>query len=104
MEDSHAILLDLDEGSPKSNAFFAVYDGHGGEISTFPFLCLGPIPIFVGGATAIFAGQNVHKRLVTEETYHRKEYEAAMKRSFIGTDEDLLAGPAFIFFVKLAAV
>ena len=52
---------------------------------------------FVGGATAIFAGQNVHKRLVTEETYHRKEYEAAMKRSFIGTDEDLLAGPVFIF-------
>lgn len=29
MEDSHAAVLDLD-GPGASNAFFAVYDGHGG--------------------------------------------------------------------------
>ena len=31
MEDAHAAILDLDEGQQNSNAFFAVYDGHGGE-------------------------------------------------------------------------
>ena len=32
MEDAHAHVLDLDEGKSEaeSNAFFAVYDGHGG--------------------------------------------------------------------------
>jgi serine/threonine protein phosphatase PrpC len=31
MEDAHATILDLDEeGLPDKNAFFAVYDGHGG--------------------------------------------------------------------------
>lgn len=76
MEDAHSIVLDLDEGANESNAFFAVYDGHG------------------GGSVAKFAGQNVHKRLVAEETYHEKLYEAALKRAFLGTDEDLLANPA----------
>jgi protein phosphatase 2C family protein 2/3 len=32
MEDAHAIVLDLDEGKEKHNAFFAVYDGHGGKL------------------------------------------------------------------------
>jgi serine/threonine protein phosphatase PrpC len=30
MEDIHAAVLLLDEGVENSNAFFAVYDGHGG--------------------------------------------------------------------------
>lgn len=31
MEDAHAAILDLDQTSDEStNAFFAVYDGHGG--------------------------------------------------------------------------
>jgi protein phosphatase 2C family protein 2/3 len=29
MEDAHAAVLDL-EGESNSNAYFAVYDGHGG--------------------------------------------------------------------------
>jgi protein phosphatase 2C family protein 2/3 len=33
MEDAHAAVLDLD-GQEKSNAFFAVYDGHGGMFSS----------------------------------------------------------------------
>lgn len=32
MEDAHATILSLEEPSdPNPNAFFAVYDGHGGE-------------------------------------------------------------------------
>lgn len=30
MEDAHAAVLDLDGPEESSNAFFAVYDGHGG--------------------------------------------------------------------------
>lgn len=41
---------------------------------------------------ARFAGQNVHKRLINEEAYHAKRYDEALKRAFLGTDEDLLAG------------
>ncbi|KAJ7095887.1 phosphatase 2C-like domain-containing protein [Mycena belliarum] len=76
MEDAHAIVLDLDEGKDEPNTFFAVYDGHG------------------GGTVAKFAGQNVHKRLVTEESYKESQYDEALKRAFLGTDEDLLANPA----------
>lgn len=47
--------------------------------------------VTTGGTVAKFAGQNVHKRLLTEESYHQKNYETAMKRAFLGTDEDLLA-------------
>ena len=40
MEDSHAAVLDLDEGKPEheTNTFFAVYDGHGGESSSILYL------------------------------------------------------------------
>jgi hypothetical protein len=30
MEDAHAAVVPLDDGAENSNAFFAVYDGHGG--------------------------------------------------------------------------
>ena len=40
---------------------------------------------------AKFAGINVHKRLVTEEDYRNGDYEVALKKAFLGTDEDLLA-------------
>jgi protein phosphatase 2C family protein 2/3 len=36
----------------------------------------------------------VHKRLVTEESYKNEDYEAALKKAFLGTDEDILANPA----------
>jgi protein phosphatase 2C family protein 2/3 len=76
MEDAHATVLDLDGTADKSNTFFAVYDGHGGS------------------TVARFAGQNVHKRLVSEESYQEGNYETALKKAFLGTDEDLLANPA----------
>ena len=50
----------------------------------------------LGSSVANFAGLNVHKRLVTEETYKNEDYEAALKNAFLGTDEDLLAS-RFIF-------
>ena len=33
MEDAHALELKLESGKEKSNAFFAVYDGHGGKLA-----------------------------------------------------------------------
>jgi protein phosphatase 2C family protein 2/3 len=75
MEDADAAELSLDEEAENSNAFFAVYDGHGGR------------------KMAKFAAINVHKRLVTEEAYRDKRYAEALKRAFLGTDEDFLADP-----------
>jgi hypothetical protein len=46
----------------------------------------------LGGNVAKFAGKNVHKRLLAEEAYREKRYDEALKRAFLGTDEDLLAG------------
>ena len=45
---------------------------------------------------AKFAGLNVHKRLVTEEAYKNDDYELALKKAFLGTDEDILASQ-FVF-------
>lgn len=60
---------------------------------------------FKGGTVAKFAGNHVHKRLVTEETYREKDYEAALKRAFLGTDEDLLAGKSkCVFSVFLSLI
>jgi hypothetical protein len=47
--------------------------------------------LFSGDAVAKFASQNVHKRLINEESYLKEQYETALKRAFIGTDEDILA-------------
>jgi protein phosphatase PTC2/3 len=50
---------------------------------------------YTGGSVARFAGQNVHRRLVQEESYQQQNYEDAMRRAFLGTDEDLLAGACY---------
>ena len=92
MEDAHAIVLSLDEGEENSNTFFAVYDGHGGAFRFFMWLTVVELTTNTqGGTVAKFAGNNVHKRLVTEEAYRERRYEDALKRAFLGTDEDLLA-------------
>ncbi|KAJ8583578.1 PP2C-domain-containing protein [Rhizopogon salebrosus TDB-379] len=78
MEDAHTTILSLEESTTDKNAFFAVYDGHGGS------------------TVARFAGEHVHKRLVSEETYRRKYYFKALKKAFLGTDEDLRADPSHI--------
>ncbi len=45
--------------------------------------------ISAGSAVARYAGQNVHKRLLQEEAYKKKDYAAALKNAFIGTDADM---------------
>lgn len=75
MEDAHTAVLNLEESNDKKNSFFAVYDGHG------------------GGTVARFAGRNLHRRLLSEEAYRKTRYGEALKRAFLGTDEELLADP-----------
>jgi len=98
MEDAHAAVLDLEGPNEKSNTFFAVYDGHGGMFQKTDYLILlNPDP---GSTVARFAGQNVHRRLVNEDLYQAEDYEAALKKAFLGTDEDLLASEVFLFLKK----
>ena len=75
MEDAHATVLKLDDQS--NNAYFAVFDGHGGS------------------TVAKFAGKHVHERLKSDAGYQSKDYKTALKRAFLGTDDDLRADPAF---------
>jgi len=58
--------------------FFAVYDGHG------------------GAAVAKFSGDTVHFRLRSTLEYQSGDYEAALKRAFLATDEDLRGNPDFV--------
>ena len=52
---------------------------------------LSGLKLGLGSTVAKYAGVNVHRRLVEEENYKQGRYELAMKRAFLGTDEDLLA-------------
>src|ERR1700729_3724635 len=97
MEDAHAAELSLDQEVENSNAFFAVYDGHGGTFRRVLILHSRFLSCSVGDSVAKFAGINVHRRLVTEEAYREKHYEEALKRAFLGTDEDLLASQFCVF-------
>jgi protein phosphatase 2C family protein 2/3 len=93
MEDAHTTVLDLDDA--EHNAFFAVYDGHGGVSGTCPYLIFEWGADFLsrtGGSVAKYAGQHVHQRLVSEEAYTEKDYPTAFKKAFLGTDDDLRAG------------
>lgn len=77
MEDAHAINLSLEEGQDETNAFFAVYDGHG------------------GASVAKYAGENVHKKLISDNAYKSKDYPLALKNAFLGTDADMRSSPQF---------
>ena len=94
MEDSHTVALNLDEHQEdaNTNTFFAVYDGHGGTEVFFWLSAWALSESITGGSVARFAGQNVHRRLLQEDSYQQQNYEEAMRRAFLGTDEDMLAG------------
>ncbi|KAH8114519.1 PP2C-domain-containing protein [Phellopilus nigrolimitatus] len=77
MEDAHTIEMRLEDNKGGNNAFFAVYDGHG------------------GGTVAKYSGENVHKRLVNEEAYQEQQWDSALKRAFLDTDEDIRSDPRF---------
>jgi protein phosphatase 2C family protein 2/3 len=88
MEDAHSIILNLNEKKDNANAFFAVFDGHSGEYFANMFAhvdsCDAP---YKGDTTSKFASRNLHTQLVTAEAYREGEYEAALKRAFLDTDE-----------------
>ncbi|KAE8243834.1 hypothetical protein A4X03_0g7669 [Tilletia caries] len=78
MEDAHATILKLTDADDKDKiSFFAVYDGHGGS------------------AVAKYAGKTVHGRLSKLPQFKSGDYEAALKRAFLATDEDLREDAAF---------
>jgi len=78
MEDAHSAELKLDQDNPTSNAFFAVYDGHG------------------GASVAKYAGKNVFERLRQEQSYKEGNYREGLKKAFLGVDEDILKNPEFL--------
>jgi protein phosphatase 2C family protein 2/3 len=78
MEDAHSAELKLDQDNPASNAFFAVYDGHG------------------GANVAKYAGKNVFERLRQEQGYKEGNYREGLKRAFLGVDDDILKNPEFL--------
>lgn len=61
----------------QENAFFGVFDGHGGS------------------AVAKFTGTTIHNRLAQLDAYKQGDYAAALKQLFLKTDEDLRADPNF---------
>lgn len=100
MEDAHTAELQLDEGKPAANSFFAVYDGHGGAwfFSTSRAGCAISTSLIIqsivltktGASVAKYAGTNVYKRLVGEQTYKDGNYQEGLRRAFLGTDDDIL--------------
>ncbi|AWU73404.1 uncharacterized protein C5L36_0A00180 [Pichia kudriavzevii] len=77
MEDSHSTVLDMSKLVGKTNlneqnAFFGVYDGHGGE------------------KVAIFTGENLPKILAKSENYAKGDYIQALKDTFLAADVELL--------------
>lgn len=109
MEDAHAAVLDLDADDPTTssgsgkggnasaeqrNSFFAVYDGHGGALTSrvisLASLTRGPWAWYItGSSVARFSGDTVHHRLRATSEYKAGEFEPALKRAFLATDEDL---------------
>ncbi|KAG0250747.1 Protein phosphatase 2C 2 [Actinomortierella ambigua] len=69
MEDAHTTLLEVEDSD--GTAFFAVYDGHGGP------------------NVAKYSGEGLHKRIVGDAAFKRKEYRAAIKNGFLEMDRAL---------------
>lgn len=49
-----------------------------------------------GGTIARFSGENVHKRLLREDDYQERQWSSALKKAFLGTDEDIRSGAYMI--------
>lgn len=127
MEDAHATILSLPPADVESTpnkiqpAFFAVYDGHGGPSfpSSSPLSNLPGRPELslarrsrhtradravlyflampTGSTVAKFTGATLHTRLSKLPTYAAGDYEIAMRRAFLQTDEDLRASEFLAF-------
>lgn len=55
-------------------SFFGVFDGHGGE------------------KVALFAGDNVHRIVSSQEAFRKGDLELALKNGFLATDRAILEG------------
>ncbi|KAJ2158556.1 Protein phosphatase 2C 2 [Coemansia sp. RSA 552] len=73
MEDAHTTLLKL--GPDGESAFFAVYDGHGGQTA------------------AKFAGAELHSYIIKEGSYAKGDFAQAIKRGYMAADADLRETP-----------
>lgn len=81
MEDARSAILDLrpggkEDGEPTKPedrvAFFAVYDGHGGD------------------RTAIFSGDNTHRLVAESDEFSQGRYALALQNGFLATDKAML--------------
>lgn len=72
MEDAHTHILSLAPEDP-SASFFAVYDGHG------------------GAKVAAYAGDHLHKTILSQEEYAAGNIEEAMRKGFLQIDQDMLS-------------
>lgn len=61
-----------------------------------PSQVVDPLFLFmrIGASVAKYAGKNVFKRLTGEQSYRDGNYHEALKRAFLGTDEDILKSDA----------
>ncbi|KAJ2741309.1 Protein phosphatase 2C 2, partial [Coemansia sp. BCRC 34301] len=73
MEDAHTTVLRL--GPDGEAAFFAVYDGHGGQTA------------------AKFSGAELHDFIIKDENYEAGDYAAAIKAGYLTADRVLLERP-----------
>ncbi|RWS27960.1 phosphatase 2C-like protein, partial [Leptotrombidium deliense] len=74
MEDSHTHILSLSPDDPDAS-FFAVYDGHGGD------------------KVAHYAGNHLHKKIVSHMSYANGNIEEAIRLGFLQLDADMLSDP-----------
>ena len=52
---------------------------------------------------AKYAGQHVHKRLVQDEAFQKREYALALKNAFLGTDADMRSSASLSLLPALPA-
>ncbi|KAI9023780.1 phosphatase 2C-like domain-containing protein [Phycomyces nitens] len=74
MEDSHTIIPSY-KGT--NTSFFAVYDGHGGDLA------------------AKYSGEHLHEILFRSQAFQRHRYRDALKRSYLAIDEQMRRDPLF---------
>jgi len=69
MEDSHCAILSLPRNT--NNAYFAIFDGHG------------------GAEVAKYCSENLHERITTEPTFLSGDFEASIKSGFLKVDQEV---------------
>ncbi|KAG0063606.1 Protein phosphatase 2C 2 [Linnemannia elongata] len=73
MDDAHTTLLEVEEAP--GTAFFAVYDGHGGD------------------TVAKYCGDHLHRHIFADRAFGEKVFKTAIKNGFLETDRALNLDP-----------